>query len=68
MSKIYEKRALFLRTLIGEASDEEGNVYELAVTADSAMLVKSKQTGRTFNITWQDVLELAVEAGINEQP
>ncbi len=64
---IHEKDALILRDYIGEAKGSK-TTYELATTMAGAMLVKSKKTGRTFDIGWQKVIEMAVAAGIDKEP
>ncbi len=70
MSKLHEKDDLILRSGIGNASDPKtGLVYEMTTTlGDISPLVKSMKTGRTFHLAWTDIIELAIEAGIDEEP
>lgn len=65
MSELHGKRALFLRTNVGECSDDAGNGYELSLNAGVTPMVCSKQTGFTFVLRWDDIVRLAVEAGID---
>ncbi len=65
---ILEKDALILRQVVGTAKDDDGNEYEMTASMDGSPLVKSMKTGRTFNLTWSDLCELAVEAGIDKEP
>ena len=68
MSEILERGVMILRVVVGEAEDDQGNKYEMTVSMASAPLLKSKLTGRTFALSWSDILEQAIEAGINEKP
>lgn len=64
--KIHDKRTMFLRIAAGDATADNGTKYELSVSAsNNAPIVKSDKTGRWFTLSWQDILELAVEAGID---
>lgn len=65
---IIEKDALLLRVVVGECSDDDGNSYEMTTSTDMTPLIKSHQTGRTFHLSWQDIMELAIEAGIDKEP
>ena len=68
MPKMIEKEALILRFSAGAASDDCGVEYELSNNADGSTMVKSSKTGRTFAVSWRDVLEMAIQAGINDEP
>lgn len=59
--------ALILRISAGEAHDDDGNTYEMSVTANGhAPLVRSGKTGRCFSIGWHELIKLAVAAGVDE--
>jgi hypothetical protein len=59
--------AFFLRIHAGEAKGEDGSEYELSVTAAGHMpLVRSGKTGRCFSIGWQELIRLAIAAGVDE--
>lgn len=64
---IFEKNALFLRTEMGTATSES-TTYELSVLPTGEMLVRSGQTGRFFVAVWSNVLEAAIQAGIDQEP
>jgi len=58
---------MFLRQYVGECEDQEGHKYELAMTLPSQnMMVRSQAAGRTFILTWECVMDLAKQAGIDE--
>lgn len=67
IGKIYKSMSLFFRQHVGEAKRENSN-YELSmVINDQTPLVCSKQTGKYFSISWQEIIELAIEAGIDKE-
>lgn len=68
LGKFYEKDAMLLRINVGEATDGTGVEYELTNSIDRSMLVKSKKTGRTFHMQWSDVISIAIERGVNQEP
>jgi hypothetical protein len=68
MSTIYEKDALLLREAVGVATDSDGVEYELTTSNSRAPMVKSQKTGRTFVLSWEDIIFQAVDAGINKEP
>ena len=63
--KIIEKDTMILRKFIGEAEDE-GKKYEICVNMNGSPLIESKQTGKYYSLGWEDILKMAVEAGIDE--
>lgn len=60
---------LILRIACGDAGpDENGNEYELTVGAGSnAPIVAHKKNGNQFILSWQDIIALAKEAGIDNE-
>ena len=66
--KEVKQSVMFLRVAVTDedATDDEGNAYELAINAGgSTPIVISRQTGRTFTLSWNDILSLAVSRGID---
>ncbi len=64
---IHPPRTMFLRVHCGEA--KAGKLkYEMATHIAGMPIVESKQTGKWFTLTWQDIIEQAVRAGIDEPP
>jgi len=63
---LYPPRTMFLRQAAGEAEDKDGNQYEVAIAPPGLPLVQSKQTGNWFALSFQDIVRLAVDAGIDE--
>ena len=68
MPEIIEKDKLTMRVHVGDAADDDGNDYELSTTMSSAPMVRSVTTGRIFALTWHDILDMAIQAGVNEEP
>lgn len=57
---------MIMRVAVGDAEDDRGNKYELAtVISDSSPLVRSHVTGKIFHLSWCDIIEMAVQAGID---
>ena len=65
--EIYPSGSLLLRDAVGSVGDNEGNKYELCTLMNRGPLVQSKQTGKYFSLSWEDIVRLAVEAGIDEE-
>ena len=65
--EIHPKRTMFLRCHVGDA--RSGNTaYEMSTNASCMNpIIQSKQTGKWFTLSWQDIIELAVEAGIDAE-
>lgn len=57
--------SFFMREARGDAKAADGTVYELNTHLSGAPLVRSSKTGKFFSLSWQDVLRLAIEAGID---
>jgi len=55
---------MFLRTHVGEASEGKRK-YEMATNMDGTPIIESKQTGKWFSLSWNDILNLAEKAGID---
>lgn len=64
--KVHPKKTLFLRELVAEAELGEGK-YEMLTSMARAPMIMSKQTGKYFTLSWQDILELAIEGGIDAE-
>ena len=64
IGRVYPKGSMFLRNHVGEAADGKRK-YEMATNLNGTPIIESKQTGKLFIIPWQDVLKLAIEAGID---
>ena len=63
---LHPPKTMFLRKVIGDAEDKDGNQYEVNVAGPGVPLVESKQTGNWFSLSFQDIVRLAVDAGIDE--
>jgi len=64
---IHSKGSLFLRENVGTADTDEGPAYEMSLHVGSREpILQSVKTGKQFTLTWKQLLELAVKAGIDE--
>lgn len=64
--KIVESTTLILRISCGEATDETGMKYELTTSPTGNPIIRSEKTRRFFVLSWDDIIEMAQDAGINE--
>jgi len=64
---IHPKRTMFLRHAVGNIKDSESNEYEAtANVSDMSPIICSKQTGKYFTLNWDDIVRLAIDAGVDE--
>ena len=57
-----------LHETIGTATDEDGNKFELISNLPArTMEVVDLQTDKVFQLGWNDVINMAVEAGISSE-
>lgn len=64
--KVYGKDTLMLRFYVGEA-EQKGIEYELCITNLHEPHITSSKTGKSWVISWQELIKMAIEAGINEE-
>ena len=64
VGKVYPPRSMFLRVHCGEATAGKLK-YEMATLIAGMPIVESKQTGKWFTLSWQEIIDLAVKAGID---
>lgn len=63
--KLHPRDVMFFREAVGEATLGEEQ-YELCTHAgDRTPLVRNKRTGRTWSISWQQLIEMARGAGVD---
>jgi hypothetical protein len=67
--KIHDSKTMFLRMHVGEATDNETGIeYEMSTDLASGQpIIHSKKTGKWWSCGWQDLIELAVKAGIDTE-
>lgn len=66
---IHSKDTMFMRETVGEAVDETlGITYEMTTNiGNGAPIVASSKTGKKFTLSWEDIIDLAIKAGVNEE-
>ena len=67
IGRVNPKGSMFLRNHVGEAANGKRK-YEMATNMNGTPIIESKQTGKWFSLSWQDILTLAIKAGIDEMP
>lgn len=65
IGQVFGPNTYFLRLDVGSAK-AHGNTYELATNSDGAPLVRSAKTGRFYCVPWAQLLQLAIDSGIDE--
>lgn len=64
---IYPKDTLFLVQHIGEAGEPNKPEYTLYIGGmNAAPFIQSTKTGRIFTISWNDLVKIAKDAGVDE--
>lgn len=65
--EIHPPRTLFLRQNVGTLTGDDGSQFEATVNmGDLTPILKSEKTGKWFTLSWQDIVEMGIEAGIDE--
>lgn len=68
MGKMMEKDQPLLHVRVGEASSTEtGNIYECLLVNGHLPAIKSKKTGKTYCVSWGELVAWAVKEGIDEE-
>lgn len=69
LSAVFDKDTLFMRVDAGKAINPKTGVeYELAVNVGGSLpIVRSGKTKKWFTVTWQAMVDAAIEAGIDEE-
>lgn len=68
LGKIYPENTMFLRMAAGTAKTEDGQEYEFSTNIGGGNpIIYSKQSGKWWSATWQDLIDLAIEMGLDEK-
>lgn len=66
---IYEKSAFLLTVHVGEATDPNtGEKFQLSLVNGHIPAVRSETSDRTYVLPWQDILAMALAAGVTKEP
>jgi hypothetical protein len=69
---IHGPMTLFMVTAFGSAKlDDNGNEYEISCggwAGPGPPVIRSKKTGQWFTLTMQEIVDMAIRAGIDEVP
>lgn len=64
---IHPKNAMYIHEVIGTANNNEGAQYEMMLVNGHIPAIRSKTTGKHFLLGWQDILALAIKAGVDKE-
>ena len=65
--KVYPKGTLFLSIEAGSAGNGERS-YQLLTSGSSGVpMIESNQTGKAWSISWKELLDFAIAAGIDSE-
>jgi len=60
---IHPKTAVFMSQHVGAAGDE----FELMTSMNLSPMIQSRVTGKTWSLGWQELVQLAIAAGVNKE-
>lgn len=67
IGKILPEDKLYLRERVGTVN-VGGNDYEMQqIVQNRTPIIENMKTGKKFNLSWEDIFSLALEAGINKE-
>ena len=67
IGKIHPKKTMFLRNNVGSADGPGGFSYEMSSNfSDHSPIIQSKKTGKWFVLGWEEIVNLAIDAGIDK--
>ncbi len=67
LGTIHPPDTLFFRSFAGTAKSGR-NEYEMSLNVGGSVpIVHSKQTGKWFVLPWEDIIELAIKAGVDKE-
>lgn len=67
IGQVLPKDALFLSVRFGSAKDpDNGREFDLSTDMHHQPLITSKSTGKTWTVTWSELISLAIVAGVAE--
>ncbi len=62
--RIHPRLSFFLRKEVAEAKIDGEKINLYVSVTDSTPIVVSKTTGKVFTLSWEDIVGIALEAGI----
>jgi hypothetical protein len=67
VGRLYPPGTMFLRQNVGNATAENGDVYELTLNVGASHpIIRSEKTGRWWTVSWQELIGLAIKGGIDQ--
>lgn len=68
IGKIHPRKTMFFRQAVGTIKDDEGNEYGATFNMGGMHpIIESKQTGKWFTLSWDDIVKLAIKAGVDKK-
>lgn len=65
MAEMLSKDTLILCQHVGTAG--EPTQYEMQLSNDMSPMILSKKTGKRFSISWHDLINQAIAAGVDDE-
>lgn len=67
IGEVHSKDSMFLRISVGSATSGDGTKYDLDTGMNGTPMIMSSKTRKTWSISWNELIELAIAAGIDEE-
>lgn len=67
VGKIHPADALFLQMNVGTADASDGKRYQMSMVNGTTPAVTCLTTRKVFVLGWEDIIKLAIDAGISEE-
>ena len=65
--EVHGKGSLFMRVYVGEADNGKEKYVMSTNIHDNSPIIESKQSGKYFTLPWSDIVNIAVDAGIDTE-
>lgn len=67
MSTLHPKGTFMLTVHVGTASNADAGELEMSLVNGHMPAVRSGRTGKTFVLSWEDIIKQAIAAGILDE-
>jgi hypothetical protein len=67
IGRLHPSNAMFMHEKLGEATSEDGKKFSVLMSFPAGTpMIRSEQTGKTFAFSWEGLLHLAIEQGVDQ--
>lgn len=67
IGKTYPRDRMFMTFAAGNAQSEVHGEFDLGTGLNGAPVIRSIKTGKSWSVDWQELLDMAISAGVAEQ-